>query len=259
MELLCSQLGNSDLDWRDDPDRGDGRSFNDEPMPHTTTWQLWAAGFDKDRRTCPRPLLRALDDPKRFLAAHCLLGLGTLERSVPLEQRPQGILAGDWHGAHIELVPGPVEVIPLPDDVRHFWSWKWPFITEETIKQGVMYRHSAPESWRYNPADLPAIRDAWHDRYDVELFSVSWWVVILAICCLPIVRVPLYVRRAFRRRSERCTHWGYDLRESTIDAPNAEPPGAGFPCRMGVRETSATSSFPSSRCRWRRSSSRGCT
>jgi hypothetical protein len=71
-------------------------------------------------------------------------------------------------------------------------------------------------------ADLPSIRDRWHQRLDVEVFSVPYWPIMAAsagVTFLWVMRAVRQWRFHLRRGRGLCTACGYDVRASPDRCP----------------------------------------
>ena len=146
-------------------------------------------------------LLRTLEDPTRFAAAHVALAWVTRRRNRSEAARPDGSYVQIIDGLRIELRPDP----DAP-------------IREESTPGGLL-RHQQCIV-RIDPAQLPAIRDQWHRRLDVEVGSASLGWVAAATSAVPVLSLLVpRVRARRRRRAGRCPVCGYDLRASPIRCP----------------------------------------
>jgi hypothetical protein len=156
------------------------------------------------------PLLGALEDPKKFAAAHeALRCVGALARNP---SSPTGLL----------VTPGPPKAAEIRAD-------------EVTAYAGVLPIHyrtgdvSIPQrNYRIGPpnvaiidtsaAAMAAVRDFWHDRLDVVLWSAPL-LPFAALTAVPplawcVSRVRGVILRRRRKRRGLCLSCGYDLRGS---------------------------------------------
>jgi hypothetical protein len=79
----------------------------------------------------------------------------------------------------------------------------------------VMFRAEA----QIPSEQLPAIRDQWHRRLDVQRWSMSAAWVVLVTAGMPALLAVEQVRRHRRRRANRCPDCGYDLRATPDRCP----------------------------------------
>jgi hypothetical protein len=176
---------------------------------------LISGGFDDRDRTAVaygladplstdpvRPLLDALGDPDRFVAAHRVLrwraGAASEEATV---ERSAGRYVADLDGLRLDLGPaaaGP----PTASNVAA------------------------------DPGQMRALRRRWAQWLAVPAASVPLPAVVLVTALAPVARVASAVarrgRRASRDRRGLCPGCGYDLRGTSGQCPEcgAEPKGA---------------------------------
>jgi hypothetical protein len=74
-------------------------------------------------------------------------------------------------------------------------------------------------SWGFDAAELPMIRDQWHDRLDVTVGSMPYWPLLVPFLALPLARCRAHWRRARRRRAGQCLACGYDIRVTPERCP----------------------------------------
>jgi hypothetical protein len=161
-----------------------------------------------------RPLLDALEDPRRFAAAHLLLCEARYQRSplifdvdvVSRAYRPErgAERRGDrlvvwFDGLRLEFPPSGPGV----------YGWReWSPGREGYVAFGV-----TPD--RPDPGQLPALRALWHERMDVPVASLRLVWLVAAFAVLPTLWIGTYChqarKRQRRRRLGRCARCGYDL------------------------------------------------
>jgi hypothetical protein len=148
-----------------------------------------------------RSLLRALDDPDRVVAAH--LALMQTER-IPFwgshELQDDGSFRYEVDGLRLTLLPGPWDYAPY-------------------LGESQPYRRTCndPQFWRIDSAQLPAIRNRWHDRLDrrIASFSMAW--LLAAALVPPLLWLAYSLRRGNRLGQHACTTCGYDVRATPED------------------------------------------
>ena len=150
-----------------------------------------------------RPLLKALEDPDRAVAAHSLLRF--IEQGMyhsPSERN------GDWITVMYD------EGLP----VRFQWS---------KLEEG----QRAPFLVGTAKADASAwrnLRDLWHDRLDSRLFSISYAWLAAITATLPIVWIVRFSLSHRAHQQGRCAICGYNLTGNTSGVcPECGTPVAG--------------------------------
>jgi hypothetical protein len=154
-------------------------------------------------------LLPALEDPQRIVAAHVLLMHLVPQATVIRE--PYTIVSD---GVTIDgLRVGLRKAAPGGKDV---------------LSSLLDYRAD------YDASQFSAIRDQWHRRLDVAVYTAPWWAVTAATALLPMIWIVQLLRRrrirGSRFRAGRCLGCGYDLRSSSGRCPEcgAVPPLPGL-------------------------------
>ena len=149
-----------------------------------------------------RPLLAALEDENRFVAAHYFFTAFFRIWGGSALQQPNGNFAYEFGGLRVELRPeGEPESPTTYNEVAAFF----------------------PCAPLIDASQLPAVRDAWHRRIDVRVASVSHWqatgieLLMPAVWCVAALRRNR--RRALLRRQGRCRRCGYDLRATRDRCP----------------------------------------
>jgi hypothetical protein len=155
------------------------------------------------------PLLAALEDPDRFVAAHVLL--------TTRDYRPWRVASdhwyrtfrwtGPWRPGRGDYAGLAVELTPTnrfaPDDGSD----------QYTVECDA----------RVDPAQLPAIRDHWHEVLDRPARRFSLWHVVAAAALPPLAWAAVWDRRARERRRRRrlglCLACGYDMRATPGRCP----------------------------------------
>jgi hypothetical protein len=170
-----------------------------------------------------RPLLRALDDPDRFVAAHVLL-VERLRRRGDRSDPWSDQVRGEWmpeldvgHGrprgrSWVGKYKGLRVTLQMPQDID--------------LRERGLDRHECEPS--FDAAEFPLLRDEWHRRLSVALGEVSHRSVAGAAGLLPGLWLAAAVVRRWRLRSRRrrglCRSCGYDLRASPDQCPECGTP-----------------------------------
>jgi hypothetical protein len=171
-----------------------------------------------------RALLRALEDPDKFLAGHCLL----LYAETP---RRMGLLAQSpsprpWRSFDLCLpATTPSYGVVTFDGLRVEFRRQGAVIDDSrdhdtaTERRVPTIEFRSADSWRFDAAQLPTIRDQWHDRLDVTAGSMPYWPLLVPFLVLPVAQCRASWRRARRRRAGQCLACGYDVRATPDRCP----------------------------------------
>jgi len=148
------------------------------------------------------PFLRALDGPRKFLAADILLTQRYSSR---------GASTG---------ISFPLDGAPHAESYTTFLL---------KLKRPVPTSGAAPAPIRSDDLaidvqQLPEIRDRWHTALDVTLLTINiWWIVGIAVV-LPLLCVARRIQRGRRTLRGHCSQCNYDLRASSGVCPECGSP-----------------------------------
>jgi len=152
-----------------------------------------------------RALLRAVEDPNRTVAAHLLL-LQTqpLPRFGHWSVHPNGVIEIEWTNLRVMLLPGPWDRPP--------YGWE---------RQSGQYARwcDDPRFWGADPAQLPAVRNLWHDFLDVRLASCPHASLAAAFLIAPLGWTCVLLFKRSRSHRGLCSACGYDLRATPDRCP----------------------------------------
>lgn len=196
------RLRNEDIDWTIQ----DTDSINIAPYawlasPH---FRVGTPGYRLSRMSgiSVLPFLRALDGPRKFLAADILLTQRYSSR---------GTSTG---------ISFPLDGAPHSESYTTFLL---------KLKRPVPASGAAPVPIRFedlaiDARGLPRIRDQWHMALDVTLLTINiGWIVGISLI-LPLLYVVKIVQRRRRFLSGHCLKCNYDLRASTGVCPECGAP-----------------------------------
>jgi hypothetical protein len=168
------------------------------------------------------PLLAALEDPSRFVAAHLLLRRATPSWRNSLSPLPtlwgaaySATELDDFRDRYGDKPWVRVDYDGLKITLRRWQGQPWPTLISKDLQQEWLAGDPEPEQ-------LPAIREQWHRRLDVHVATVPYWPAAGAMI-LPLAWI---ARRIHRRRLRRhrlrcgfCVTCGFDLRASPQRCP----------------------------------------
>jgi hypothetical protein len=148
-----------------------------------------------------RSLLHGLESRDSFVAAH--LALCTLMGTDRIAVDHQPITL---HGQYLATVDG-LRVVLHP---------KMRFRPKS---MAVMYESSA----EIDPAQIPTIRDQWHQRLDTSQWTIPYEYLATVTIAIPLFYSLMVLSRRHkawaRRLANHCSHCGYDLRASQDRCP----------------------------------------
>jgi hypothetical protein len=176
---LVSGMSNSDVVFKLGGGGGGIKSWDFRDGSGKRLMQNWVNSRFKPLD--PKPLLRALDDPNRVVAAHMVL-IWTRPRvgPFPLPSLENNTVSQDYDGLLVRGTPSVSE-----------------FATAD------------PSGWR-------AIRDKWHDRLDRQITRVRYLWLVAATAVLPLFWFTAKYRQIRRRRLPGVCHTCfYDLTGNT--------------------------------------------
>ena len=159
-------------------------------------------------------LLRALEDPERFAAAHTLLASRARTARCNVQLRGRRIFVV-YDGLEAELRP------ELRDSDYHT------VVDEKGVAHSLLVfckTYAGDEHVYVNPAQIPRLVRQWHDRLDVTVMSVPHAVPLAIFLILPSRWCWRWWRRRTALRRGLCPHCRYDLRASKDICPECGQP-----------------------------------
>jgi len=147
-----------------------------------------------------RPLLRALDDKDKYLAASVILWMR--QRGPPFDP---SITIED---PGIAFDQDPLLTLARP---RGLADWPGKKVTAISVADT-------------DPQELMELRDFWHERLDQTIISLNvWWILVIALIP-PMIALSKHYHRVHRIRMGRCPLCNYDLRASSGVCPECGSP-----------------------------------
>ena len=154
-------------------------------------------------------LLSALEDDRLFLIAHALLAETIAGSDATDYSRMELKFGREWSAGHWSNVYDGVKIEMVEDRPRagpSSWGWEiWAVVTTTAT-----------------PVERARVRDQWHARLDVPIWTIRYWPVVLLTLGLSAAGSALHFtdqRRRKRRASGLCRSCGYDLRATPDRCP----------------------------------------
>jgi len=174
-----------------------------------SSMQVEAALIRQPKRVGIQLMLEALEDPRRFIAAHLWLTRQVFPDTAKVESGSADTnpMVCNFNSLRVEVKP---PTLPSPAKIRAD--------EEHGERKSVLHLACRPEDVRIDLSQLPAIRRQWHDRFDEPIFSIPYWVPVCIFMVFPIAWIARRWRRSrlvSRRRAGLCLNCGYDLRASS--------------------------------------------
>ena len=217
-EHWLANTANSDMGWRVLAD-GQFRVIAAYPLIFGDAQKTLPSGerigkFDATNVAASLPpLLRALDDPDRYVVAHVILGnLVGFPKGASSSLRQQGgKIKQVWCNLEMELTPVFAAPATAPQEVAN------------PKRQRVNAYCQGDQAVRIDPAQMPALSRMWHDRLDAQIIRVPRILPIATALLIILPALWLWahkwsVKRA-RIRGGLCLACGYDVRESRERCP----------------------------------------
>jgi hypothetical protein len=157
-----------------------------------------------------RPLLDALEDPRKIASAHLLLqkayamSAGQFDPPAPIRLEQHGLVNPQGY-----LPPHSITLIS--DGLR---MELWPDGAEVRGSTLTSINGGSP-TFCLDPASFASVRERWHQRLDVQVVSLPIWPLMVVAALPPIITGFRYMLSKLRRRRGSCPTCGYNLTGNT--------------------------------------------
>jgi hypothetical protein len=222
---IAKRLDNAQIVWAAESKQGFGifRPLAAQPRVNTPAWALWNASSSAE---VERPLLAAMEDPNRFVAAHVIL----VQRRRLQGERPYPWGYESLHGSLFPWIPRPDDgdgSLGRPPMVGDYKGLRVALTMRKAAYEALPWsdRDARPDvvecDAAFDAAEFRRLREEWHKRLDVHIVTVEIRWILASTLILPALWFGAWClhRILHRVRGGLCTRCGYDLRASPEHCP----------------------------------------